>query len=136
MDGTTHPTREGAKLIEIVHLALLQVLPSHMPVGDYVVKGGANLRLFYDSRRRSQDIDLDYIGSRPERIEDQVDGAVASAAVGKGGPAFTWRSWESSMPGQRSQKRRKSVQECSSRSRIQCTNSRGSEIGASATAQR
>jgi hypothetical protein len=80
MDGITHPTREGAKLIEIVHLALLQVLPSHMPVGDYVVKGGANLRLFYDSRRRSQDIDLDYIGSRPERIEDQVDGAVASAA--------------------------------------------------------
>jgi predicted nucleotidyltransferase component of viral defense system len=80
VNGQTNPTREGAKLIEVVHLALLQVLPSHMPVGDYVVKGGANLRLFYDSRRRSQDIDLDYIGSRPERIEDQVDRALASAA--------------------------------------------------------
>ena len=54
--------REGAKLVELLHLAFLQVLPSHLPVRDYAVKGGANLRLFYQSRRRSQDIDLDYLG--------------------------------------------------------------------------
>ena len=52
-------TRDGAKLVEFLHLAFLQVLPTRLPVADYVVKGGANLRLFFDSRRRSQDIDLD-----------------------------------------------------------------------------
>src|SRR5665647_1720678 len=56
--------REGAKLVELLHLALLQVMPSYLPVSDYAVKGGANLRLFYGSRRRSQDIDFDYLGSR------------------------------------------------------------------------
>jgi len=51
--------REGAKLVEVLHLVLLQVLPSYLPVANYAVKGGANLRLFYGSRRRSQDIDLE-----------------------------------------------------------------------------
>ena len=51
--------REGAKLVEVLHLVLLQVLPSYLPVASYAVKGGANLRLFYGSRRRSQDIDLE-----------------------------------------------------------------------------
>ena len=45
--------REGARLIEFLHLAFLQVLPTRLPVAQYVVKGGANLRLFFDSRRRS-----------------------------------------------------------------------------------
>ena len=51
--------REGAKLVEVLHLVFLQVLPSYLPVANYAVKGGANLRLFYGSRRRSQDIDLE-----------------------------------------------------------------------------
>ena len=73
-------TREGAKLIEVVHLALLQALPSRMPVGGYIVKGGASLRLFEQSARRSQDIDLDYAG-RPDRfdqVEEQVDATLRS----------------------------------------------------------
>ncbi len=72
--------REGAKLVEILHLAFLQVLPSHLPTRDYVVKGDANLRLFYDSRRRSQDIDLDYVGARADELEDKVDQTLASNA--------------------------------------------------------
>lgn len=73
-------TREGAKLIEVVHLALLQALPSRMPAAGYIVKGGANLRLFEQSARRSQDIDLDYAG-RPDRfdqVEEQVDATLRS----------------------------------------------------------
>lgn len=73
-------TRQGAKLVEILHLALLQALPSHLPPTDYVVKGGANLRLFEKSARRSQDIDLDYAGN-PERfgrVEDKVDATLRS----------------------------------------------------------
>lgn len=75
MDG---PEREGAKVIEIVHLAFLQTLPSYLPVSDYVVKGGANLRLWYGSRRRSQGIDLDHLGDRFSAVEDKVDAAIAS----------------------------------------------------------
>ena len=72
--------REGAKLVELLHLALLQVMPSYLPVSDYAVKGGANLRLFYGSRRRSQDIDFDYLGSRFHAVEGAVDAALASRA--------------------------------------------------------
>jgi predicted nucleotidyltransferase component of viral defense system len=72
--------REGAKLVEILQLAFLQVLPSYVLPRDYVVKGGANLRLFYGSRRRSQDIDLDYLGSRFDTLEDKVDAALAARA--------------------------------------------------------
>ena len=73
-------TGEGAKLIEFLHLAFLQVLPTRLPVADYVVKGGANLRLFFDSRRRSQGIDLDYVGSAFWRAEERVDAVLVSRA--------------------------------------------------------
>jgi hypothetical protein len=72
--------REGAKLVEVFHLAFLQVLPSHLPVRDYAIKGGANLRLFFDSRRRSQDIDIDYLGNRPDELEAKVDQTLSSRA--------------------------------------------------------
>ncbi|HSW43548.1 MAG TPA: nucleotidyl transferase AbiEii/AbiGii toxin family protein [Patescibacteria group bacterium] len=65
--------REGAKALEFLHLAFLQVLATQVDQARYVVKGGANLRLFYDSPRRSQDIDLDIIGSAGWAIEDRVD---------------------------------------------------------------
>lgn len=71
-------TREGAKLIEFLHLAFLQVLPTRLPVAEYVVKGGANLRLFFGSRRRSQDIDLDYNGSAFWRVEERIDAVLSS----------------------------------------------------------
>jgi len=73
-------TSAGPKLVEFLHLAFLQVLPTRLPVAEYVVKGGANLRLFFDSRRRSQDIDLDYVGSAFWRVEDRVDAALSSRA--------------------------------------------------------
>ena len=72
--------REGARLIEFLHLAFLQVLPMRLAVAEYIVKGGANLRLFFDSRRRSQDIDLDYAGTAFWRVEERVDGVLASRA--------------------------------------------------------
>lgn len=72
--------RRGAKLVEFLHLAFLQVLPTRLPVAEYVVKGGANLRLFFDSRRRSQDIDLDYVGPAFWRAEERVDAVLASRA--------------------------------------------------------
>ena len=52
----------------------------HLPIADYVVKGGANMRLFYESRRRSQDIDLDYVGTAFWKIEHKVDETLDSRA--------------------------------------------------------
>ena len=72
--------REATKLVEFLHLVFLQVLPTRLPVAEYVVKGGANLRLFFDSRRRSQDIDLDYVGGAFWRAEERVDAVLASRA--------------------------------------------------------
>lgn len=74
------PAQEGARLIEFLHLAFLQVLPSHVKATEYIVKGGANLRLFYDSRRRSQDIDLDFTGTAFWRLAERVDATLASRA--------------------------------------------------------
>ena len=73
-------TQTGAKLIEFLQLAVLQVLPTRLPIADYVVKGGANMRLFYESRRRSQDIDLDYVGTAFWKVEDKVDETLDSRA--------------------------------------------------------
>ena len=74
------PVREGAKSIEFLHLAFLQVLPTRLAASDYIVKGGANLRLFFNSRRRSQDIDLDYVGTAFWKTEERVDAVLDSRA--------------------------------------------------------
>ncbi len=71
-------TKEGARLVEFLHLAFLQVLPTRLPAADYIVKGGANLRLFFNSRRRSQDIDLDYVGASFWRAEERIDAVLSS----------------------------------------------------------
>lgn len=65
--------REGVKAAELIHLAFLQVLASQVDPARYIVKGGANLRLFYQSPRRSQDIDLDFLGDASWAIEERVD---------------------------------------------------------------
>jgi hypothetical protein len=74
------PTQSGPHLVELLHLAFLQVLPSHLPLADYVVKGGANLRLFFDSRRRSQSIDFDFVGRSFWSVERKIDAALQSRA--------------------------------------------------------
>jgi hypothetical protein len=51
-----------------------------MRVDEYILKGGANLRLFYNSRRRSQDIGFDYSGSAFWRVEERVDEVLAARA--------------------------------------------------------
>ncbi len=67
--------------IERFHLALLQVMPQHLPSADYVVKGGANLRLFMDSIRRSEDIDLDFVGRKHWELQERMQKVLASPAL-------------------------------------------------------
>lgn len=70
-----------AQTIECFHLAFLQVLSSRFNPRNYVVKGGANLRYFFDSHRYSEDIDFDSLSEEPWRLEEKVDQALDSSAV-------------------------------------------------------
>lgn len=49
--------------------------------GHYVVKGGANLRYFFDSHRYSEDIDFDALTDEGWKLEEQVDAVLAAPAV-------------------------------------------------------
>lgn len=62
-----------AQTIEFFHLAFLNSLT----VGDgrttCVLKGGANLRFFFDSQRYSEDIDLDVVRIKAWNLEEKID---------------------------------------------------------------
>jgi predicted nucleotidyltransferase component of viral defense system len=50
--------------------------------GRYVVKGGANLRYFFESLRYSEDMDLDAVEIEPWKLEKKVDEVLGSPATG------------------------------------------------------
>ena len=70
-----------AQAIELFHLAFLQVLQGRLNQDRYVLKGGANLRYFFDSVRYSEDIDLDAAGIERWELEEKVDGVLGSPAL-------------------------------------------------------
>lgn len=78
-------TRQGGRTIELFHVAFLEVAtaPNGLPLEQFVIKGGANLRFFYGSARRSVDMDFDYVGAaaRADAFADRVDAIFASAAL-------------------------------------------------------
>jgi predicted nucleotidyltransferase component of viral defense system len=57
------------------------VLPTRLERSRYVLKGGANLRYFFASRRYSEDIDIDLIEPVPWSFETQVDKVMRSPAL-------------------------------------------------------
>lgn len=67
--------------IERFHLAFLQVLATRLDQRAYVLKGGANLRYFFDSVRYSEDIDLDVAGIDGWALAEKVDGVLESPAM-------------------------------------------------------
>lgn len=76
-----------AQVIEAFHLAFLEVLRTRLNASRYVLKGGANLRYFFDSVRYSEDIDLDISGVPGWSLEKKIDGLLHSSAL-----AITLRS--------------------------------------------
>lgn len=70
-----------AHAIELFHVAFLQVLPTRLDQARYVLKGGANLRYFFNSVRYSEDIDLDISGIEQWRVEEKVDAVLHSGAL-------------------------------------------------------
>jgi predicted nucleotidyltransferase component of viral defense system len=70
-----------AQVVELFHLAFLQVLQARLDQTRYVLKGGTNLRYFFDSVRYSEDIDLDIDGLTPWTLTEKVNGILASATI-------------------------------------------------------
>lgn len=73
--------REAGKAIERFHLAFVEVAAVRLPIADFVVKGGANMRFFFRSPRRSRDIDFNYLGKRFEGFAGRVDEVLGSRAL-------------------------------------------------------
>jgi predicted nucleotidyltransferase component of viral defense system len=71
-----------AQVSEFFHLAFLGVLQARLDQSRYVLKGGTNLRYFFDSLRYSEDIDLDAIELEPWKLEAKIDEVLASPAIG------------------------------------------------------
>jgi predicted nucleotidyltransferase component of viral defense system len=67
--------------IDCFHLGFLGVLRTRLDERHYVLKGGANLRYFFQSARYSEDIDLDVRGIDGWKLENRVDRTLASDAL-------------------------------------------------------
>ena len=72
------------QLREIFHLEFLRWLVKKVKVKYYALKGGANLRLFFQSRRYSEDMDLDVQGINVQTLKEAVMKILGSATFQKG----------------------------------------------------
>ena len=63
----------AARVIEDFQAAFLEVATATLPVAEYAVKGGVNMRFFFGSVRSSKDMDFDYVGDRFSSLEDRVN---------------------------------------------------------------
>ncbi len=73
-----------AQIIECFHLVFLQVFLSGGQRRERcVLKGGANLRYFFDSVRYSNDIDLDFTGAGSWGLEQAVDRVLSGAPLAR-----------------------------------------------------
>jgi predicted nucleotidyltransferase component of viral defense system len=75
------PELREAQTIERFHLAFLQVLQARLDQASYIVKGGVNLRYFFESVRYSEGIDFDTAETEPWRLKDRIDGVLGSPAL-------------------------------------------------------
>jgi predicted nucleotidyltransferase component of viral defense system len=75
------PPLRHAQLTECFHLAFLQVLHTRLDQSSYVLKGGTNLRYFFESVRYSEDIDLDARGIESWLLAEKVNAVLTSPAI-------------------------------------------------------
>jgi hypothetical protein len=66
---------------EVVQLAFLAGLTQHISARRYILKGGANLRMFFGSPRSSEDMDFDAIDIPEWQLADGVNDALAAPVV-------------------------------------------------------
>jgi hypothetical protein len=66
---------------EVVQLAFLAGLTQRLPARHYILKGGANLRLFLGSPRSSEDMDFDAVDVPDWKLADKVAEALRAPVV-------------------------------------------------------
>lgn len=69
------------QIIELFHVAFLDVLSKRVDRRRYVLKGGTNLRYFFGSLRYSEDLDLDLSGEPSWRLREKVDAILATGPL-------------------------------------------------------
>ncbi|HEY5943136.1 MAG TPA: nucleotidyl transferase AbiEii/AbiGii toxin family protein [Solirubrobacterales bacterium] len=70
------------QIVELFHVSFLETLSRRLEPSRYVLKGGANLRYFFDSVRYSEDIDLDLLGVPAWSLEAKVDALLEKGPLG------------------------------------------------------
>jgi len=70
--------RKQGRAIELFHLAYCQLAAARLPLDEFALKGGGNLRFFLRSPRRSADLDLDYLGRKFARFGERMDEVLMS----------------------------------------------------------
>jgi hypothetical protein len=76
--NTETELRKQGRAIELFHLAYCQVAAAALPLDEFAMKGGGNLRFFLRSPRRSADLDLDYLGRKFGRFGERMDALLLS----------------------------------------------------------
>lgn len=66
---------------EVVQLAFLAGLTQRLPARHYILKGGANLRLFLESPRSSEDMDFDAIDIPAWKLAEKVNDSLRAPVV-------------------------------------------------------
>jgi len=67
------------EIIEQFHLLLLNQLGLNLPKGAFVLKGGCNLRFYFNSIRYSEDMDIDIHIVAKETLQNKMNRIVTSA---------------------------------------------------------
>jgi hypothetical protein len=62
MRQSNRSERQAGKAIEQFQVAFVEVAAVRLPIAEFIVEGGANMRFFYRSSRRSRDIGFNYVG--------------------------------------------------------------------------
>jgi hypothetical protein len=69
------------RIVELFHLHFVRLLCSGPQKGSFAIKGGANLRFFFESVRYSEDIDLDVAGFPVHALKERVAGILSGPAL-------------------------------------------------------
>lgn len=88
--------------IEIFHLIFLRLLKNQMDSSLYAIKGGCNLRFFFESIRYSEDIDFDIAVISTQTLKKKIDGILNSTSLQHGLATYGLEVSDTSAPKQTS----------------------------------
>jgi hypothetical protein len=69
------------QVVEVFHLHFIRLLFAGRDKDRFAIKGGCNLRFFFESVRYSDDLDLDVAGLPVHKLQDKVSGIFEALAL-------------------------------------------------------